>query len=1112
MHAVRITVICDECLRIEYAPGGRFNDHPSLFAIHGPGGSLPISDPRRSVRTFRADDSGGPFGMPAPSPQRTHVLETARVRLEYTPDGRPPHAGNMRALVRHNRAPADVPRAAGCVLWTPGMQNRHNLGGTLSTLDGVRGPTPLGDGLLSRDGWFVVDDSRRHLLVDGWARSRESEGLGDNVDWYLFAYGDDYGAALRALTVIGGSVPLPRRSAMGSWFSRYWPYTSAEFRGIVDEYQTHGFPLDVMVLDMDWHREGWTGWSFNRDLLPDAEDLISWMHEHGLAVTLNLHPADGVGPHEDRYAPFMRAVGREPDGSRLPFDAGDRKYMEALFEQVLAPLEQRPDDSGAQRRDGASGVDFWWLDWQQDVFTRSIPGLTNLRWLNTLFYRHSARALGTLGREDVGRRGIGFSRWPGDHDGGWGDHRHPVHFSGDAHTGWPMLAFQVPFTAAAGNVGCFFWSHDIGGHFGPRFEETTARWVQFGALSPVLRLHSARTASLDRRPWTYEARFCDSMLSAFRLRSALFPYIYSAAAQGCRDSMPLLRPMYLESPSEERAYLTPGQYMLGEDVIAAPIVSPGHGERCVGTQYVWFPGADWSRTDGPVCAWHDWFTGERHEPGTEIIAAAGIDRMPLFVRAGTPVATRPPTMRMASDPLTELVVRCYPGEPGRSAERVLYEDDGESLAYLRGGCARTAMTAHWHGAAGKAGNVERGEVEIAGAIGRFSGQPERRRIILELGGVEVVSAARVNGADCGVEAVDREGQDLYRLDSGDVSVAQGCRFSFEFVRSAGPRAGVESRSRLLEEAIGTKGSAAGLKDAVLNAIANQDADTTRRVLEIGAGIGAVKDDTGSVRLVDSMGWIEGAATDVSVLDRSGSGERVTARERVRMVRTGAGPACAASIRMPEAPLAQPPLGLRASRLVRVGFVVNQKLLWMESVHTSILAPLQRWEAVGPFDWDWRRSITDQVFAPELPGSVRWREFSGSGGERAAWRSTSSGPRWAVDLRATFPGRAGLAYVRTCIVSPRAQSAALHFDSGDKLEAWLNGERVYSQDGFDTHAAAVGLARVGLSSGRNTLMVKTSDGGGGWGFTLAIDGECEVAVDAVDSDNDPAAVVETDIAE
>src|SRR5208283_345759 len=119
--------------------------------------------------------------------------------------------------------------------------------------------------------------------------------------------------------------------------------------------------------------DGWTGWSWNRKLLPDAEELLKWFHAQGLAVTVNVHPADGVGPHEDRYADFMKALGKDP-ASRvtLPYDAGDQHYMEALFREVHGPLT-------------AAGIDFWWLDWQQYPFTRSIKDLTNLAWLNNCY-------------------------------------------------------------------------------------------------------------------------------------------------------------------------------------------------------------------------------------------------------------------------------------------------------------------------------------------------------------------------------------------------------------------------------------------------------------------------------------------------------------------------------------------------------------------------------------------------------------------------------------------------------------------------------------------------------------------------------------------------------
>src|SRR5262249_21550604 len=147
---------------------------------------------------------------------------------------------------------------------------------TIQSLDGVEGAVDLGEGLLTRDGWYVIDDSKGHLLTEDWVMSRPKNS---STDWYLFGYGSDYKAALKALTHIGGAVPIPRKYALGVWYSRYWPYTSEEYREIVKEYQQHDFPLDVIVLDMDWHKEGWTGWSWNRKLLPDAEELLAWFHE-----------------------------------------------------------------------------------------------------------------------------------------------------------------------------------------------------------------------------------------------------------------------------------------------------------------------------------------------------------------------------------------------------------------------------------------------------------------------------------------------------------------------------------------------------------------------------------------------------------------------------------------------------------------------------------------------------------------------------------------------------------------------------------------------------------------------------------------------------------------
>ncbi len=666
----RFTVVTPLCLRLEYAPSGTFVNAPSLFAVN------------RAARYsgFQLTRRGGAV-----------TIDTGAIRLTYTPDGKPLSPANLQADIRCG--------ARAAAHWTPGAPNPGNLGGTIRTLDGAAGPEDLGQGLISRDGWYLLDDSRTPLLTGDWVEARPALA---GTDWYLFGYGDNYKAALKSLTTIGGPVPLPRKYALGAWYSRYWPFSSADYRQIVTEYGQHDFPLDNIVLDMDWHKDGWTGWSWNRKLLPDAEQLLPWFHSQGLHDTLNLHPADGVGPQEDQYAAFMRDMGADPATQKtLPFDAADKKYMDTLFKDVIDPL-------------GKDGVDFWWLDWQQGERTRSIPELTNLFWLNTLLYRDTAKN---------GERGLSFSRWAG-----WGDHRHPVHFSGDANTGFPMLAFEVPFTSTAGNVGCFFWSHDIGGHMGGRNEESYARWVQFGATSAVLRSHSTRDGATDRRPWNYSVWAENSMRISFHLRDELFPYIYSSAWQTVHASVPLNRPLYIDYPRLEPSYHNGQEYLYGDALLAAPIVTPGVGPGRVAHQTVWFP---------PGADWYNYFTGEGYLGGVNVLVSADINEFPLFVKGGVPIPMQPYTPRMATALLSTLRLRCYPGADGRTGTSTLYEDDGQTTAYRKGASATTPLS-----------YVRRGStvtVTVGPAQGHYAGQVMRRGIVVELMDTARVLRATVGG-------------------------------------------------------------------------------------------------------------------------------------------------------------------------------------------------------------------------------------------------------------------------------------------------------------------------------------------------------------------------------
>src|SRR5262249_12796642 len=251
------------------------------------------------------------------------------------------------------------------------------------------------------------------LVFEGnppWPRPRKRPGA---TDWYFMAYGHDYPRALADYTRIAGRIPLPPRFAFGTWWSRYWAYSEPELRQLVREFQDHHVPLDVLVIDMDWHLDGWTGYTWNPKYFPDPEGFLKWVHEQGLRVTLNLHPAEGVGKQEKQFADFARRMGFDPakiDG--VPFDPADPKFVEAYFDLLHHPLEKQ-------------GVDFWWIDWQQGMQTR-IAGLDPLWWLNYLHWMDMEQRA-----EQTHRRPLLFSRW-----GGLGNHRYQIGFSGDTYSNW----------------------------------------------------------------------------------------------------------------------------------------------------------------------------------------------------------------------------------------------------------------------------------------------------------------------------------------------------------------------------------------------------------------------------------------------------------------------------------------------------------------------------------------------------------------------------------------------------------------------------------------------------------------------------------------------------
>lgn len=657
------------------------------------------------------------------------------------------------------------------VTWRPGTDDSGNLLSTARTLDKCEGTItlePYDKGVLSRDGWAVIDESERHVFVpveSDWKYWVECRPEGDRQDMYFFGYGHDYTDALADFTKISGKIPLPPKYTFGYWWCRYWEYSDFELIDLADHFKAYNIPMDVMIIDMDWHetwsklkmatpasadgrkaghdefnqRIGWTGFTWKKELFPNPENFLSELHERGIKTSLNLHFNNGIQPYEEPYERFVKdytsrtaeydgpkdyiyegpfkfvgndyIVGNTGEKAPVPFRICQREWADAFFGSVIRPFDRQ-------------GVDFWWLDWQQWLDSRYVKGLSNTFWLNYTFFNDKVRQTESLGKQAP--RAMIYHRW-----GGIGSHRYQVGFSGDTYATWKVLGYLPYFTATASNAGYGYWGHDIGGHMQPNGvmetdPELYTRWIQSGVFTPIFKTHSTKDMTMEKRFWAFPEHF-DAMRDAIRLRYDLSPYIYTAARQAYDTGVSMTRPLYYYWPEEEKAYEWKEEFMFGNDILATVICSPADKLSGLAERTMWFPeGSDW----------YDVSTGTMYKGGSQYTLLYTLDENPYFVRSGSviPMAgSEIMTLQKQSPELKLFVV------PGLGESRTsIYEDDGQSQAYDTE-YAITSVT--------KVTDDNQVSICVSPRSGTYNGMLDNRRISIVLDGFLAPSCVKVNGVE-----------------------------------------------------------------------------------------------------------------------------------------------------------------------------------------------------------------------------------------------------------------------------------------------------------------------------------------------------------------------------
>lgn len=625
----RICVLTDRLIRLEYSESGKFEDRLTMMVAN--------RNLQCDIKSMRREDG-------------FLYVETEELLLKYNEE-------------EFSSYGLSVELKNFGTTWHYSHDNTgsgRNMRGTARTLDNKDGGCELEAGIFGRDGYAVINDSSSPVIVydddnrDGKFVQRQD----DAIDLYFFGYGRDFYGGLKDFYALCGKTPMIPRYALGNWWSRYYRYTEESYNKVLENFEKEQIPLAVAVIDMDWHvtevdpkyGSGWTGHTWNKELFPDYKRFLKHVHESGLAVTLNLHPADGVRAFEDMYKEVASSMGVDPETeATVEFDFEDPAFRDAYFDKIMHPYEE-------------DGVDFWWIDWQQGT-GRKAGDVDPLILLNHYHYKD---------QEGRNIRPMIFSRYAGP-----GSHRYPVGFSGDTVCTWKSLDFQPFFTSNASNIGYGWWSHDIGGHMmGDKSNERLIRWIQYGVFSPIMRLHSTSSPFFNKEPWTVEEPYHTVMQDFLRLRHRLIPYLYTENYRAYKDDKPLVRPMYYDNPECEDAYSVRSEYGYGENLIVGAITAPADEGLRLGYVNMLIP-------EGRYV---DILTGRVYRGGKRRKLYRDIASIPVLMKEGgiLPLATDDRSNTTANPKDMEILVVA-----GADGKYELYEDDGSSMDYLGGKFATT---------------------------------------------------------------------------------------------------------------------------------------------------------------------------------------------------------------------------------------------------------------------------------------------------------------------------------------------------------------------------------------------------------------------------------------
>ncbi len=522
---------------------------------------------------------------------------------------------------------------------------------------------------------------------------------GGELNYYFFQ-GPTITKILGRYADLTGRMPLPPLWALGHQQSRWSYYPAAMVEEVVREYRRRDLPLDVIHLDIDY-MSGYRSFTWDPRRFPDPKGLSDRLGKQGVKVVTIVDP--GI-----KYQPSAPTAGRitstrpelDPQEQRYyVFDQGqERDFFQKRTNGDLFIPRVWPGDSVF--------VDYtlpearrWWGDLHRAYTDHGVAGIwtdmnepadfvdqTGKNQIDVVSYDEGAKSTHAKNRnvfallmaratyEGLERLRPDQRPYVITRAAYAGIQRYSTMWTGDTNSTWDALALSIPMFQSLGLSGQPFVGADVGGFMGRGSGELLVRSYQVSFLAPFCRNHKVNDG-YDQEPWRFGSYYEEIIRKYLKLRYELMPFLYTTLEEAHQTGVPLFRPLLLNYQDDSNTLSLDDQFMIGADLLVAPIVTAGATERLV---YL------------PKGEWYDYWTNKKHAGGTMIRVAAALDTVPMFVRAGAIIPTAPAMNYIgerAWDPITFAI---YPDDRG-SAETILYEDDGTSPAYKKGAFRRTRV-------------------------------------------------------------------------------------------------------------------------------------------------------------------------------------------------------------------------------------------------------------------------------------------------------------------------------------------------------------------------------------------------------------------------------------